>query len=45
MENTEKQIFSDFIARKGLRATSQRELVLDEFCVRKGTYQRKCYTT
>jgi Fur family transcriptional regulator, ferric uptake regulator len=31
MEKTEKQIFSDFIARKGLRSTSQRELILDEF--------------
>jgi Fur family transcriptional regulator, ferric uptake regulator len=31
MEQTEKQIFSDFIARKGLRSTSQRELILDEF--------------
>jgi Fur family ferric uptake transcriptional regulator len=31
MEDTVKQIFSDFISRKGLRATSQRELILDEF--------------
>jgi len=31
MKNNEKEIFSNFITKKGLRATSQRELILDEF--------------
>ncbi len=30
-EKIEKQIFTDFLAKKNLRDTSQRELILDEF--------------
>ncbi|KAF0178290.1 MAG: Ferric uptake regulator Fur family [Nitrospirae bacterium] len=30
-QKTEKQIFAEFLARKNLRDTSQRELILDEF--------------
>jgi Fur family ferric uptake transcriptional regulator len=33
-EKNEKQILVDFLSRKGLRATPQRELILNEFLVR-----------